>query len=214
MPRSSRRRIALLFVPLALAQRLLHMDGRVTELAVGVDDVDNAATVAAAIREKLGPEFEVHTWDSIAVFVNDIRTRQNFVVSVIAAIFLILMLLGMANTMLMSVLERTREIGTMMAVGVRRQTIVTMFLFEALVMGAMGGTVGAAVGTLIVFLLNRHGIVFHLPGQTAPFVIHPTITVAYLVFVVLLASAGGMLFSLYPAWRAGRLRPVEALAGQ
>jgi putative ABC transport system permease protein len=201
-------------VPLPLAQRLLHMDGRATELAVAVDDIDDASRVAASIQQRLGPDFEVHTWDRVAIFVNEILLRQEIVVNVIATIFMILMLLGVANTMLMSVLERTREIGTMMAVGVRRNTIIGLFLLEALALGALGGVLGSGAGTLFVLWLHGKGVQLYMPGQSVPFTIRPVVGPAYLALVVAIAAGGGMIFALYPAWRAGRLRPVEALAGQ
>lgn len=201
-------------VPLQFAQRLLRMEGRVTELAVAVDDLEQASTVAAAIQAQLGPTFEVHTWDRIAIFVKDIRAREDIVVNVISVVFMILMLLGMANTMLMTVLERTREIGTMLSLGVTRRAITTMFLFEALALGVTGSTIGATVGTVIILGMHTTGIVLHMPGQIVPFTIHPFLTVRYLVFVVALAAVGAVIFARYPAARAGRLRPVEALAGQ
>src|SRR6185436_16566014 len=99
-------------VPLAMAQRLLKMEGRVTEIAVAVTPIERADEVAAALRAHLGDRYEVHTWAQVAIFVRQAMERQNFVIKVIAYAFLLLMLLGVANTMLMSVIERTREIGT------------------------------------------------------------------------------------------------------
>jgi putative ABC transport system permease protein len=140
--------------------------------------------------------------------------RQNFVISLIAYAFMLLMFLGVANTMLMSVIERTREIGTMMAVGVRRAKILALFVVEALAIGATGGLCGGGAGMLVVALLGRRGLTFSFPGSQVPFTLTPFITTAYLAQVVLMATAGAGLFALYPAFRASRLRPVQALAGQ
>lgn len=201
-------------IPLALAQRLLKMEGRATELVVGVDRLEAVDDIAARLRVAVGPEYEVHTWNEIAWFVTQAMARQNFILSLVAAVFMVLMLLGVANTMLMSVLERTREVGTMMAVGVRRAKIVQLFLLEALGIGALGGLVGGAAGAVVVFLLNRRGIEVTAPGANVPFTIRPVVSPEYLVFVVALAALGAVTFALYPAWRASRLRPVQALAGQ
>jgi putative ABC transport system permease protein len=200
-------------VPLALAQRLLKMDGRATELAVALDDFDRAEEVAAQLRTVLGQDFEVHVWLDIVTFFKDVMFNQNFMLTLIATVFMVLMLLGIANTMLMAVLDRTREIGTMMAVGVRRGKIVQLFLMEAAVIGALGGSVGGVVGALFVGWLNQRGITITLPTSTVPFVIRPYVTPAYLAGVVALAAAGAVVFAIYPAWRASRMRPVQALAG-
>jgi putative ABC transport system permease protein len=201
-------------VPLALAQRLLKMEGRVTEIALSVTPVERAEEVAAELRTRLGAEYEVHTWAQVAFFVRQAMERQNLVIKLIAYAFMLLMLLGVANTMLMSVIERTREIGTMMAVGVRRSKILALFVMEALTIGALGGLLGAGAGLLVTTILGHRGLVFHFPGSAVPFVLTPFMRPAYLLQVLVLATLGAGLFALYPAFRASRLRPVEALAGK
>jgi putative ABC transport system permease protein len=200
-------------VRLDVAQRLLKMEGRVTEVAVAVDDVDAIERVQAALQAALGPEFEVHNWEEIATFVVDIRTRQNAILKLVAGVFMLLMLLGVANTMLMSVLDRTREIGTMMAIGVRRGRIVSLFLIEAAVIGLLGGALGGGIGYGLTALLAQNGIVIAMPGSSIASIIVPFVSLGYLASVASIAALGAVLFALYPAWRASRLRPVEALAG-
>lgn len=200
-------------VRLDVAQRLLKLEGRATEYIVAVDDIDNIPQVAKDLQAALGPEYEVNSWEEIATFVKQAMQRQNFILSLVAGVFLILMLLGVANTMLMSVLDRTREIGTMMAVGVRRSKILSLFLMEAATIGALGGVVGGAMGTLIVVVLHQRGIAVTFPGSSVPFTIRPFVSPAYLMGIVALAGLGALLFAVYPAWRASRLRPVQALAG-
>jgi len=202
-------------VPLGLAQRLLRMEGRATEVVISVADaeVEEVGPIVERLRAVLGSEYEVDGWDRVATFVKQARDRQNGILKIISAVFLVLMLLGVANTMLMSVLERTREVGTMMAVGVRRRSILALFLLEALGLGALGGIIGALVGRGVVGLLAARGLVVTAPGQSAPFTIRPFVTGDYLGTVIALAALGAVLFALYPAWRASRLRPVEALSG-
>lgn len=200
-------------VRIDVAQRLLKMEGRATELLIAVDSIDHIPQVKAALQQVLGPEYEVSSWEEIAKFVVEARSRQEVIVKVVAAVFLLLMLLGVANTMLMSVLERTREIGTMMAVGVRRGKIVALFLYEAALIGALGGAIGAVVGSLVTAWLNWRGLEVTAPGSNVPFIMHPYVEPSYIVQVVVVAALGALLFALYPAWRASRLRPVEALAG-
>ncbi len=200
-------------VRLDVAQRLLKMEGRATGLLVAVDNIDNIPTVQTALQALVGPNYEVNSWEEVAKFVVSARDRQNVIISVVAAIFMLLMLLGVANTMLMSVLERTREIGTMMAVGVRRGKIVVLFLFEALFIGGLGGVVGSGAGYGLVLWMAARGIEVTAPGSNVPFTIRPYVSLSYLGMITALAALGALVFALYPAWRASKLRPVEALAG-
>jgi putative ABC transport system permease protein len=125
-------------------------------------------------------------------------------------IFLIVALLGIVNTMLMSVLERTREIGTMMALGVRRHSILVLFLLEATVLGCLGGFVGASLGSALVFRIGKVGLHFHFGTSTLH--VHPFVDLTFFVIALVLATAGAVLAAIWPALRASRLRPVTALA--
>ena len=200
--------------PLALAQRLLKMEGRITEAVVRVEPIEAADAVAAALRLKLGAEYEVHVWSDVAMFVRQAMQRQNFMAALIAAAFMLLMLLGIANTMLMSMMERTREIGTMMAVGVRRGRIRWLFILEAVLIGFLGAGLGSLVGFLGVAVLHWKTLVIQAPGSGVPFTLVPYMTLDYVALITGVATVGSGLFALYPAWRASALRPVQALAGQ
>jgi ABC-type antimicrobial peptide transport system permease subunit len=111
--------------------------------------------------------------------------------------------LGMLNTMLMSVLERTREIGVRRALGWRRRSVLGMVLRESLVLGLLGG----ALGILIGIALGR--LVSMLPGLYGGMA--PLYSLKIFVQALIVAAVAGTIGGLYPAWRATRMRPVEAL---
>ncbi len=201
-------------VPLAAAQRLLRMEGRATELAVAVKDLAQVPSLVAQARALLGPTYEVHAWDDVATDRRTFMQRQNAISALVSVVFLLLMLLGVANTMLMSVLERTREVGTMMAVGVTRAQVLLLFLLEALSLGVVGVAGGLALGTTFVAALGAKGLTVTPPSATVALTLYPSSSPAFLVVVAALALLGCAVFSLYPALRASRLRPVEALAGR
>jgi putative ABC transport system permease protein len=148
----------------------------------------------------------------VAGFVDDVMRNQDAVLSIISNTFLLMALLGISNTMLMSVRERTREIGTMMAVGVRRRQILTLFLLEAALIGLAGGILGAAGGGSFVAWYGAKGMHIRMTGGDAMLEIHPFITAGFIFRTFLIAALGAALAALYPALRASRLRPVEALS--
>jgi putative ABC transport system permease protein len=199
------------FLPLGLAQELLRMPGRATELAVAVDDLGRVDEVAAGVRAAVGPDYEVSSWHDVAAFVDDVIKNQDATLGLISNTFLLMALLGIANTMLMSVRERTREIGTMMAVGVRRRQILGLFLLEAAILGLAGGLLGLAAGGAFVHHYQAPGITIRMTGSTSSIVLHPFIQAPYVLRVFVTATVGAALAALYPAYRASRLRPVEAL---
>lgn len=199
-------------ITLGAAQSLLRMEGRITEYGLGVVDGADFDQLRGDVQAALGDEFEVHTWEQRIPFVKDIVNTQDFVFGIVSSIFLFVVLLGVVNAMLMSVLERVREIGTMLAVGMRRRQIVTLFISEGVVLGLIGGTLGALLGFAWVAWAESTGLSIPSPGANVPSLLRPHVDVSFLVRAVFQATAGAALASLWPAWRASRLRPVEALA--
>jgi putative ABC transport system permease protein len=203
------KRIGL--VPLTVAQRVLRMEGRVTEYGLGLDTLANADAVKQSLSGVLGPEYEVHTWSELFPFINVMMATQDFIFSIVSAVFLTVVLLGIVNAMLMTVLERTREIGTMLAVGMRRRQIVQLFLLEGAVIGAVGSVIGIAIGSLAVAYWNHRGIPLPAPGATVDSIIRPAVSGKFLVGMLVGTPLGAALATLWPARRASHLRPVEAL---
>jgi ABC-type antimicrobial peptide transport system permease subunit len=118
---------------------------------------------------------------------------------VVAAFSLLVGGVGIMNIMLVSVTERTREIGLRMAVGARSHYILRQFLIEAVVLCLFGGTVGIACGRLLILLVNYF---LRWPTQASFLAIFIAFTVSFTV---------GIVFGFYPAWKASRLDPIEAL---
>ncbi|MGD0838786.1 MAG: FtsX-like permease family protein [Polyangia bacterium] len=198
------------FVPLTLAQELLHMPDRGTEIIVRINDLKDIDRVKTAIAAAVGPDYEVSTWSELMPFLEQGIASWRFMSSLFTAIFMVVALLGIVNTMLMSVLERTREIGTMMALGARRRSILALFLLEAAILGCLGGLIGSALGEALVFRIGRSGLRFHMSTSTLH--VHPFVDPAFFAVALGLAAAGAIIAAIWPALRASRLRPVTALA--
>jgi putative ABC transport system permease protein len=197
-------------VTLAFAQKLLRMPGAVSHYVVGVHNVDRLDEVATGLRAALGPGFQITTWRDLDTTNAGRAKLMRGMMLVVTAILVLLVLTGVVNTMLMSVYERIREIGTMLAVGVRRRQIRLLFVYEAAFMALVSAFGGTTLGALVVHLIGHRGITLAL-GPNDPVTYFPAVSVGFLLAVVLLTVLGALAAALYPAWKGSRLRPVEAL---
>ncbi len=191
------------------AQALLRMPGRATEYVVDVADLQQADAVAARLRVVLGADYQVHTWRDRQQ-IRDAIDRMGIVMFFIGLILAILAGSAIVNTVLMSVYERVREIGTMLALGVRRYEILVLFLIESAVLGVVGSTVGAAAG-LALMQIGAGGLRFPASSVSGVLIIYPQASPSFLAWAVATATLGTILAALYPARTAARMTPVDAL---
>jgi ABC-type antimicrobial peptide transport system permease subunit len=148
------------------------------------------------------PEIDFSLTSELAENTSDFRVMQEMA-DQISFLAVFIGAVGMLNTMLMSVLERTREIGVLRSLGWRRRQVLGMILKESLVLGGVGGICGIPLGLGLGSLVGAAGI---WGGA-----IRPLYTPQLLVQALLVAMVAGAIGGLYPAWRATRMRPVEAL---
>lgn len=194
---------------------LLKIGDEIDIIAVRVQDKNQINQVAGKIKEKLrkdrnekaGEEdFSVQTPAQLLSSVTTILNIINIIVSGIAAISLIIGGIGIANTMYTSVLERTKEIGTMKAIGARNQDILVIFLIESGLLGLVGGIIGASLGMGFAFLAS-----FGANSAFGQNILQVTISwgllLGSLAFSFILGIAAGTL----PAFQASTLNPTEAL---
>lgn len=209
-PEDNRRSV---IVPLGLAQRVTHMPGRVTAFAVRVSERSKIDGVSRAIEQKLSasePPIEVLSWAALGPYLADVMKLQDRVLGVVMVVIFALLLTGVANTMLMSVFERTREVGTLMCLGMRRRRIVVLFVLEAVLLSVLAAGVGTAIGLAAIRIAHAIGLPFFIPA-VGKIVVRPTIDAPYVLFTIGAAWVSALLAALYPAWRASRMNPVDAL---
>jgi putative ABC transport system permease protein len=199
-----------------LVSRLLQSPGVVSKLVVflkaGADEAAAAARLTQALRGAGFPVELLH-WRSLATFYGQVRLLYIGIFGFVGAVLVVIVVLSAAIVMTMAVTERTREIGTLRALGTRPSGVRNLFLAEGLVLAAAGCVGGALFALLVRAVLNRSGIILPPPpGATTGFPISVKLyPLAYVAgFAVMLATV--TVASFFPARRASRMSIVEALA--
>jgi len=213
-------------IPLARAMESLGLENEVTEIVVRLENDDDKTILAAQNRIKeilksREEKFEVVTWKDLAgVFlaISEMKTQRS---GMIIMIMLIIASMGIINTMLMAVFERTREIGMLAALGMKKSEIMKLFIFEGGFIGAIGALLGCILGGLVTWYLEVEGWSITAFGETfkkmseaaypVKDVYYADLTMGVLVMVFLFGVGISVLASAYPAWKAAKLDPTEAL---
>ena len=202
----------IVLVPYTTAQKRLRGEDHFSGLTLFVEDLDAVDLVVAAVRRVLrrhhehGDEFEVETSEDQIDDANEFFRVLQQVGGGIAGISLLVGGIGIMNILLVSVAERTREIGIRKALGAKPRHILGQFLAESVVLSMVGGLLGILTG--FGFGLGAAFVIQQLaPG--APFT--SIVSAESVLWAVGFSSAVGIFFGVYPAFRAARLDPVEAL---
>ncbi|MGB4440598.1 MAG: ABC transporter permease [Coriobacteriia bacterium] len=189
-------------IPITTAQKLFG-DSDISTIVVKAGDPDEVDLVRGEIKRALKPtfgdEFTVFSQEQTLGILSDLLGMLTYMLAGIASISLLVGGIGIMNIMLVSVSERTREIGIRKAVGARTYDILSQFVIEAVGLSVLGGLIGIAVGWGGAALIEA---VSPVPTNVTPW------AVAMSFFFAL---AVGVFFGVYPAWKASQLDPIEAL---
>jgi putative ABC transport system permease protein len=190
--------------------RKLHPENKDFVIFVKADDSKNVPVVIDEMEEYMRrvrrlagnqpDDFEIFTTDVFIDLWRQISAGIFFLMFAVGSVALLVGGIGVMNIMLVSVTERTREIGVRKAIGAKRTNILWQFLFEAVTLTAIGGAIGVTIGSAIGIAVREL-----VPGLPA------TITIAWVLLGIGAAAMVGISFGIYPAWKAARLDPVEAL---
>lgn len=179
-------------------------------IVVKADDVDNVKTVKETVETKLmisrnvmnedDRDFSVSDLLSMAETVTEMLSSMSLFLGAIAAVSLVVGSVGIANTMFTSVLEKTKEIGTMKAIGATNLDIMMIFLFNSAMVGFVGGVIGILLSVIVTSFL---GPLLQLSSITvAPYLVIMGISIAVVI---------GVISGVVPAYNASKMRPVDAL---
>jgi putative ABC transport system permease protein len=199
----------VIVLPINTVQRRLTGNTNVATLMVsvadGADTMQVQRDIAALLRERrrlaAGDEnnFNVLDTQQLAQTLSGTTQVMTMLLGAVAAVSLLVGGIGIMNIMLVSVTERTREIGIRLAIGAMEREVLLQFLIEAVVLAALGGLVGVVLATVASLALSQL--------MSVPWVFDPQINIASFVF----AAVIGVVFGYFPARRAARLDPIEAL---
>lgn len=203
------------YLNLAAAQELFVLYGRIHELVVIVSNINQVSRVANTIQNSLvNLDLKVSPWQEVAKsFYNAMQVdKQGDTIGRIVIIFIVAM--GVLNTVLMSVLERTREYGLMRAVGTKPLQIFWLVLCEVVIIALISIIIGALIGTTINYLLSIYGITFS-EGFTFGGMkfdkLHAEVNLRTLIIPTVTVMFSALLVSLYPAIKAARILPAKAM---
>ena len=196
----------IVYAPLQDVQLALDREGWVTGAAVTVKDPTMAEETADAITNLSSEELFGQTSEQIAGVVKNLMSMARAIHLSVASIALLIGVLFVLSTMLMAVSERTKEIGTMRAIGVGRITIFRLIVTESLITGVLAGGIGCLGGVglsrLITWAIHRFAGAAFLQAVASPRLLGAGLLIAVLI---------GILSGLYPAWRITKTNIVEAL---
>jgi putative ABC transport system permease protein len=196
-------------VPLHTLQRRVTGNQRVNTLLVSMEDGSDSTRLKAGLRQLLrerrkladgdDDNFNVLDTQQLAETLSGTTQVMTTLLGAVAAVSLLVGGIGIMNIMLVSVTERTREIGLRLAIGALEREVLLQFLIEAVVLAALGGVIGIALATAMSLVLAQ--------VMQVPYLFNPAINLLAFIF-----SAGiGVVFGYFPARRAARLDPIEAL---
>ena len=196
-------------------QKMLGIEDRVTEIVFLGQDYRNVELVFQKVSELAKADFEVKRWYELDRYLGAmLKMMDGFVLVWVIVIFLALSF-GLVNTLVMAVFERIREIGLMLALGMRPSSIVGQVIFESLFLLCIGLALGNALAWLTVVPLKDgidiSGVAEGVAMMGASSVLYPDLQLGDVITANVIVLALGFLASLSPAWRASRYQPVEAI---
>ena len=205
------------FINISDAQALLFMNRRISEIVIMADDLENVDVLSAALKENIMGDYEILTWEEIMPLIVQMVEMFSAFNYVVFLIVIVAMAFGIVNTILMSVLERTREIGILMAIGTKPIKIFSMVMWEGFFLGLVGVFSGWVVSLLIYAVVSRTGIDISIWADSLKYmggispILYPIILSNNAFWSTISVLIATFVSSLYPAFKIMRLSPVRAI---
>lgn len=201
----------LVYLPLKTAQEVLNVNDVVSEIGVRLSDIYAAPAIASDINSKT--HYKAESWQEQNKDILQVLDTQKVILYVFYGLIFVIAGFGVANTMIMTVTRRTKEIGILMAMGATRRSIVKIFLAESLILGPPAALLGSALAYGTAKLIEAYPV--ELPSDVY-MVSRLTVLITPQTFIlaVVFALMVNFLAGIYPAYKASRLDPVEAIGSE
>jgi lipoprotein-releasing system permease protein len=201
----------LVYTSIPSLQTFLGLGDRVTGLEVEIKNIYAADQIATAIQQKLGPRFTTKDWMQMNRSLFSALKLEKIAMFIILTLIILVAAFGIASTLFMMVMKKTRDIAILKSMGATRQSIMQIFILEGLIIGMIGTSVGMGLGLFLCGLLKRYEFI-KLPRDVYYISTLP-VQVESLDLVMIIGAAMLISFvaTLYPSWQASRLEPVEAI---
>ncbi len=186
------------------------------EAAIMITIPETCNAITQTLKQQL-PGMDVKDWKELNPMLKLSDEWQSMMSMVILGIFLLALAFGIINTMLMAVLERTRELGMLMAIGMNKRKIFNMIMTESLLLTMAGGIIGMALAALVIALTTKSGInlSFMMGDNFEDYgfgsLVYPAISVGMFIQITILTLFCGIISAIYPARKALKLNPLEAV---
>lgn len=204
------------FVRMEDLQNLIKIDDNVAhEMAVLMNENNIENEMADQLRTEY-PNLQIMAWTELMPEMKMLNESMSFMMYIFVVIILLALGFGIVNTMLMVILERVKELGMLMAVGMNRLRIFTMIVLETIFLSLVGGVVGIAFAVILTIITSNTGVDLSLWAEglsSAGFdtMVYPEIGINSVIVVTILVILTGILSSIYPARKAIKLNPAEAI---
>lgn len=203
------------FVKKSDLQRILGQQGEIHEIAFLLHSDDGTEAAKAQISQAM-PELLVEDWKDMAPDLRLIAESFDISMKIFIGIILLALAFGIVNTMLMAVLERTRELGMLMSIGMNKLRLFLMIVLETVFLCLIGGPLGILIGASLVSFFNKVGLDLSAIGEGLSDIgyssmVYTALETRYYGEIGLMVVATAILASIYPAYKALKLKPAEAV---
>lgn len=203
------------YMPLAFAQSLFDVPGQADRLTLMLPDATRTEAARARLQaglDTLGLDLEVRTWQELSAFYTQVKSMFDMIFGFLLLIVLVIVVMSVANAMSMSVIERTREIGTFRAMGMRDARVIRLFVTEALLLVAFGCLAGLLLTLALQAGLNAAALSYRPPNSTYAVPLHIGFDLPKVLVAAILLCALGVLSAAVPARHATSRKITDALA--